>query len=66
MSNEEQQKILEDQDKIINAMQDDFRQIGDFAEGLNGMLQHVLTGMTEATVVDLTLQKIVELVDQNL
>lgn len=64
--NEETQKIIEDQQKAIDEMHEAFRQIGDFAEGLNGLLQHVLTGMTEATVVDLTLQKIVELADQNL
>ena len=64
--NEEREKVIQDQQKEIDRMRDAFRQIGDFAEGLNGLLQHVLTGMTEATVVDLTLQKIVELADQNL
>ena len=66
MSNEEQQKILEDQDKIINAMQDDFRQIGDFAEGLNNMLAYLLEGRTELTVVDLTRKKIMTLVEENI
>ena len=62
----EEEKIIQDQQKIINEMQDAFRKIGDFADGLNRLLQHVLTGMSEATVVDLTLTKITELVDQNI
>lgn len=63
---EEEKKIIEEQQKIIDEMKDALRQIGDFADGLNRLLEHVLTGMTEAKVVDLTLQKIVELADQNL
>ena len=62
----EEEKIIQDQQKIIDEMQDAFRKIGDFADGLNRLLQHVLTGMSEATVVDLTLTKIAELVDQNI
>lgn len=62
----EEEKIIQDQQKIIDEMQDAFRKIGDFADGLNRLLQHVLTGMSEATVVDLTLTKITELVDQNI
>lgn len=62
----EEQKTIQEQQKIIDEMKDALRQIGDFADGLNRLLEHVLTGMTEAKVVDLTLQKIVELADQNL
>ena len=62
----EDQKIIEELSKNIVEMQDAFRQIGDFADGLNRLLQHILEGMTEATVVDLTLTKITELVDQNI
>lgn len=62
----EEQKTIQEQQKIIDEMQDAFRKIGDFADGLNRLLQHVLTGMSEATVVDLTLTKITELVDQNI
>ena len=62
----EEEKIIQDQQKIIDEMRDAFRKIGDFADGLNRLLQHVLTGMSEATVVDLTLTKITELVDQNI
>lgn len=62
----EEQKTVEELLKSIDEMQDAFRQIGDFADGLNRLLEHVLTGMTEAKVVDLTLTKITELVDQNI
>lgn len=63
---EDDKKIIEEQQKIIDEMQDAFRKIGDFADGLNRLLGHVLEGMSEATVVDLTLTKITELVDQNI
>ena len=62
----EEEKTIQEQQKIIDEMKDALRQIGDFADGLNGLLQHVLTGMSEATVVDLTLQKIVKLTDENI
>ena len=62
----EEEKIIQNQQKIIDEMQDAFRKIGDFADGLNRLLGHVLEGMSEATVVDLTLTKITELVDQNI
>jgi len=64
--NEELEKTIQELQAAVEVMQDAFRQIGDFAEGLNRLLQHVLTGMSEATVVDLTLTKITELVDQNI
>ena len=63
---EEDQKIIEELSKNIDEMQDAFRKIGDFADGLNRLLGHVLEGMSEATVVDLTLTKITELADQNI
>ena len=62
----EDQKIIEELSKNIDEMQDAFRKIGDFADGLNRLLGHVLEGMSEATVVDLTLTKITELADQNI
>ena len=62
----EEEKIIQDQQKIIDEMQDAFRKIGDFADGLNRLLEHVLTGMTEAKVVDLTLTKITKLADENI
>ena len=62
----EEQKTVEELLKSIEEMQDAFRKIGDFADGLNRLLGHVLEGMSEATVVDLTLTKITELADQNI
>lgn len=62
----EEEKTIQEQQKIIDEMKDALRQIGDFADGLNRLLEHVLEGMSEATVVDLTLTKITELADQNI
>lgn len=57
---------MDDREKVIEDMQDAFRQIGDFAEGLNNMLAYLLEGRTELTVVDLTLKKIMTLVEENI
>ena len=57
---------MDDREKVIEDMQDAFRQIGDFAEGLNNTLGYLLEGMTERTVVDLTLKKIMTLVEENI
>ncbi len=62
----EEQKTIQEQQKIIDEMKDALRQIGDFADGLNRLLGHVLEGMSEATVVDLTLTKITKLADENI
>ena len=62
----EEEKIIQEQQKIIDEMKDALRQIGDFADGLNRLLGHVLEGMSEATVVDLTLTKITKLADENI
>ena len=47
-------------------MQDAFREIGDFADGLKSLLAFLLDGQPENTIVNLTLTKITELVDQNI
>ena len=56
----------EQQQKIIEEMQDAFREIGDFADGLKSLLSFLLDGCPENTIVNLTLTKITELVDQNI
>ena len=62
----EEEKIIQDQQKIIDEMQDAFRKIGDFADGLKSLLSFLLDGCPENTIVNLTLTKITELVDQNI
>ena len=62
----EEQKIIQELQKNIDEMQDAFRQIGDFADALRGVLGIMLDGIQEAPIVMLTLTKITELADQNL
>ena len=62
----EDQKIIEELSKNIDEMQDAFREIGDFADGLKSLLAFLLDGYSEKTIVNLTLTKITELVDQNI
>ena len=62
----EEQKIIEELSKNIEEMQDTFRQIGDFADALKGVLGMMLDGIQEAPIVMLTLTRITELVDQNI
>ena len=63
---EDDKKIIEEQQKIIDEMKDALRQIGDFADGLKSLLAFLLDGYSEKTIVNLTLTKITELVDQNI
>ena len=58
--------VTQQQQKIIDDMRDSLRQIGDFAEGLKTLLANMLDGTSEVMIVDLTLNKIIELVDQNI
>ena len=62
----EDQKIIEELSKNIDELQDAFREIGDFADGLKSLLAFLLDGYSEKTIVNLTLTKITELVDQNI
>ena len=62
----EEQKTIQEQQKIIDEMKDALRQIGDFADGLKSLLAFLLDGYPENTIVNLTLTKITELVDQNI
>ena len=63
---EEKDKTIREQQKIIDEMKDALRQIGDFADGLKSLLAFLLDGYSEKTIVNLTLTKITELVDQNI
>lgn len=61
-----QQEVIKDQQKIMDEMKDALREIGDFADGLKSLLAFLLDGQPENTIVNLTLTKITELVDQNI
>lgn len=62
----EQEKTIQELQKIIEDQQNTFRQIGDFAEGLNAVLGPILDGVAENVIVDLTLKKIMQLADENI
>ena len=63
---EEKDKIIQEQQKTIEEMQDDFRSIGDFADSLKAVLAPILDDCKEAPIIMLTLKKIAELADQNI
>lgn len=63
---DEQQKIIHEQQAIIDEMHSAFSQIGDFADGLNHLIRPLLDGMTETTIIDLTFKKIIEICDAHI
>lgn len=58
---DEQQKIIHEQQAIIDEMHSAFSQIGDFADGLNSVLKMLLEDIPEGKIVDLTFKKIIEI-----
>ena len=62
----EEQKTIQEQQKIIDDMKDGLRNIGDFSDGLKAVLVPIIDGKQEAPIIRLTLTKIAELVDQNI
>ena len=63
---DEQQKIIHEQQAIIDEMHSAFSQIGDFADGLNSILKMLLEDIPEGKIVKLTLEKIMKIVEQNI
>ena len=63
---EDDKKIIEEQQKIIDDMKDGLRAIGDYADALKDVLSWLLEDVPEHAIVNLTLTKITELVDQNI
>lgn len=49
----------------IEKMQEDFRLIADYADALKGVTGWLLDGTQENLIVELTLQKIIELAERN-
>ena len=62
----EEEKIIQEQQKIIDDMKDGLRNIGDFSDALKAVLVPIIDGKQEAPIIRLTLTKIAELVDQNI
>ena len=63
---EDDKKIIEEQQEIIDDMKDGLRAIGDYADALKDVLSWLLEDVPEHAIVNLTLTKITELVDQNI
>lgn len=59
---------MEDKDLIMELQkkEDAFRQIGEFTDGLSSLLSVILKDTAEAPIIDMTLKKILELVEQNI
>lgn len=59
---------MEDKDLIMELQkkEDAFRQIGEFTDGLSSVLSTILKDTPEAPIIDMTLKKILELVEQNI
>ena len=62
----EEQKIIQEQQKIIDEMKDGLRAIGDYADALKDVLSWLLEDVPEHAIVRLTLNEMIKLVEQNL
>ncbi len=63
---EDDKKIIEEQQKIIDDMKDGLRAIGDYADALKDVLSWLLEDVPEHAIVRLTLNEMLKLVEQNL
>ena len=62
----EEQKIIQEQQKIIDEMKDGLRAIGDYADALKDVLSWLLEDVPEHAIVRLALNEMIKLVEQNL
>jgi hypothetical protein len=62
----EEQKIIQEQQKIIDEMKDGLRAIGDYADALKNVTSYLLEDVPEGVLVKLTLNEMIKLVEQNL
>ena len=62
----EEQKTIQEQQKIIDDMKEAIREIGDFTDGLKAVVVPILEATPEVKIIDLTFKKILELVEQNI
>lgn len=61
----EEQKTIQEQQKIIDEMKDELRAIGDYADALKNVLSYLLADVPEGVLVMLTLNEIIKLAGQN-
>ena len=62
----EEQKTIQELQKIIDDMKDALRTIGDYSDALKNVLSYLLEGVPEGVLITLTLNEIAKLVDQNI
>jgi len=63
---EDDKKIIEEQQKIIDDMKDGLRAIGDYSDALKNVTSYLLEDVPEGVLVKLTLNEMIKLVEQNL
>lgn len=61
----EEQKTIQEQQKIIDEMKDALGTIGDYTEALKNVLSYLLADVPEGVLVMLTLNEIIKLAGQN-
>ena len=61
----EEQKTIQEQQKIIKDMKDALGTIGDYTEALKNVLSYLLADVPEGVLVMLTLNEIIKLAGQN-
>ena len=61
----ENEKMIQEQQKTINDMKDALRTIGDYTEALKNVLSYLLADVPEGVLVMLTLNEIIKLAGQN-
>ena len=62
----ENEKMIQDQQKIIDDMKEALRTIGDYSDALKNVLSYLLEGVPEGVLVTLTLNEIIKLAGQNI
>lgn len=62
----EEQKTIEELQKIIDEMKEALRQIGDYSDALKNVTSYLLEDIPEGVLVKLTLNEMIKLVEQNL
>ena len=62
----EEEKTIQEQQKIIDEMKEALRTIGDYSDALKNVLHYLLEDVPEGVIVMLTMNEIIKLVDQNI
>lgn len=56
----EEQKTIQELQKIIDEMKEALRQIGDYSDALKNVTSYLLEGVQEGIIVNLTLTEIIK------